>query len=61
MTNMAGGLGEADLRQVDNFFLLYLPFDDDEREIGKSAMTEHETMGSFVRRLRSHHSLIIGT
>ncbi|MBI2877430.1 MAG: DUF87 domain-containing protein [Candidatus Tectomicrobia bacterium] len=60
VTNMVGGLDETVLRQVDNLFLLYLPFEDDVRHIGKSAMTDQETISSFVRRLRSHHSLIIG-
>jgi len=48
------------LRQVDNLFLLYLPFDDDVRHISKSAMTDQETMASFVKRLRRHHTLILG-
>jgi hypothetical protein len=45
---------------VDNLFLLYLPFDDDVRHISKSAMVDQETMGSFVKRLRRHHALILG-
>ncbi len=60
MTNMVGELDEAVLRQVDNLFLMYLPFDDDVRHISKSAMTDQETISSFVKRLRRYHSLIIG-
>ena len=60
VTNMIGGLDETVLRQVDNLFLLHLPFDDDVRHISKSAMTDQETMGSFVKRLRRHHALILG-
>jgi hypothetical protein len=60
VTNMIGGLDETVLRQVDNLFLLYLPFDDDVRHISKSAMVDQETMGSFVKRLRRHHALILG-
>ncbi|MBM3223600.1 MAG: DUF87 domain-containing protein [Candidatus Tectomicrobia bacterium] len=60
VTNMVGGLDETVLRQVDNLFLLYLPFDDDVRHISKSAMVDQETMGSFVKRLRRHHALILG-
>jgi len=60
VTNMIGGLDETVLRQVDNLFLLYLPFDDDVRHISKSAMTDQETMASFVKRLRRHHALILG-
>lgn len=60
VTNMVGELDEAVLRQVDNLFLMYLPFDDDVRHISKSAMTDQETISSFVKRLRRHHSLIIG-
>ncbi|MGE3540580.1 MAG: DUF87 domain-containing protein [Candidatus Tectimicrobiota bacterium] len=60
VTNMVSGLDETVLRQVDNLFLLYLPFDDDVRHISKSAMTDQETMGSFVKRLRRHHALILG-
>jgi uncharacterized protein len=50
VTNMISGLDETVLRQVDNLFLLYLPFDDDVRHISKSAMVDQETMGSFVNR-----------
>ena len=60
VTNMVSGLDETVLRQVDNLFLLYLPFDDDVRHISKSAMVDQETMGSFVKRLRRHHALILG-
>ncbi|HSX77515.1 MAG TPA: DUF87 domain-containing protein, partial [Candidatus Saccharimonadia bacterium] len=60
VTNMIGGLDETVLRQVDNLFLLYLPFDDDVRHISKSAMVDQETMGSFVKRLRRHHALVLG-
>jgi hypothetical protein len=60
VTNMIAGLDESVLRQADNLFLLYLPFDDDVKHISKSAMTDKETMASFVRRLRSHHCLALG-
>jgi DNA helicase HerA-like ATPase len=60
VTNMISGLDETVLRQVDNLFLLYLPFDDDVRHISKSAMVDQETMGAFVKRLRRHHALILG-
>jgi len=60
VTNMIAGLDESVLRQADNLFLLYLPFDDDVKHISKSAMTDKETMSSFVRRLRSHHCLALG-
>jgi len=60
VTNMVGELDETVLRQVDNLFLMHLPFDDDVRHISKSAMTDQETISSFVKRLRRHHSLIIG-
>jgi uncharacterized protein len=60
VTNMVSGLDETVLRQVDNLFLLNLPFDDDVRHIGKSAIIDQETMSSFVKRLRRHHALILG-
>jgi hypothetical protein len=60
VTNMVSGLDETVLRQVDNLFLLNLPFDDDVRHIGKSAIVDQETMASFVKRLRRHHALILG-
>jgi hypothetical protein len=60
VTNMVSGLDETVLRQVDNLFLLNLPFDDDVRHIGKSAIVDQETMSSFVKRLRRHHALILG-
>jgi hypothetical protein len=41
-------------------FLAHLPFDDDVRHIGKSAMTDQETMSAFVKKLRRHHALIMG-
>ena len=60
VTNMVGGLDETVLRQIDNLFLLHLPFDDDVRHISKSAIVDQETMGSYVKRLRRHHALILG-
>ena len=60
VTNMVGGLDETVLRQVDNLFLLHLPFDDDVRHISKSAIVDQETMSSYVKRLRRHHALILG-
>ncbi|MBL7119932.1 MAG: ATP-binding protein [Dehalococcoidia bacterium] len=60
VTNMIGGLDEAVLRQADNLFLLYLPFEDDVRHVSKSAITDYETLSSFVKRLRKYHALIIG-
>lgn len=60
VTNMVGGLDETVLRQVDNLFLLNLPFDDDVRHISKSAIVDQETMSSYVKRLRRHHVLILG-
>ncbi|MGQ4809172.1 hypothetical protein NKDENANG_02583 [Candidatus Entotheonellaceae bacterium PAL068K] len=60
VTNMVSGLDETVLRQMDNLFLLHLPFDDDVRHIGKSAIVDQETMSSFVKRLRRHHALILG-
>lgn len=60
VTNMISGLDEAVLRQADNLFLLHLPFDDDVRHISKSALTDQETMASFIRRLRHHHALVLG-
>ncbi|RMF85648.1 MAG: DUF87 domain-containing protein [Nitrospinota bacterium] len=60
VTNMVGGLDETVLRQVDNLFITRLPFDDDVKHIGKSALTDQQTMSSFVKRLRNHHSLVLG-
>jgi DNA helicase HerA-like ATPase len=60
VTNMVGGLDETVLRQVDNLFLLHLPFDDDVRHISKSAIVDQETMASYVKRLRRHHALVLG-
>jgi hypothetical protein len=60
VTNMVGGLDETVLRQVDNLFLLHLPFDDDVRHISKSAIVDQETMSSYVKRLRRHHALFLG-
>ncbi len=60
VTNMIHGLDETILRQADNLFLLRIPFDDDVRHVSRGAATDYETMGSFVRRLRQHHALVIG-
>jgi len=60
VTNMITGLDEGVLRQTDNLFLLNLPFEDDVRHVAKSAITDMDTMSAFVRRLRRHHTLIIG-
>jgi hypothetical protein len=42
-----GGLDETVLRQTDNLLLAHLPFDNDVRHVGKSAMTDQETMSAF--------------
>ncbi|HID06806.1 MAG TPA: ATP-binding protein, partial [Armatimonadetes bacterium] len=60
ITNMVGSLDETVLRQADNLFMMNIPFDDDVRHLAKCAMTDAETMCSFVKRLRRHHALIIG-
>jgi len=60
ITNMIGGLDEAVLRQMDNLFIMHLPYDDDVKHLGKSALIDQETMESFVKRLRSYHALVIG-
>lgn len=60
VTNMVGALDETVLRQVDNLFITRLPFEDDVRHLGKSAMTDQETLTSFVKRLRNHHCLVMG-
>jgi hypothetical protein len=49
------------LRQTDNLFLAHLPFDDDVRHIGKSAMTDQKRMSAFVKKLRRHHALLWAT
>jgi hypothetical protein len=60
ITNMITGLDEAVLRQADNLFLLNLPFEGDVRHVAKSAITDYETISSFVKRLRKYHTLLIG-
>ncbi len=60
ITNMIGGLDEAVLRQMDNLFIMHLPYDDDVKHLGKSALIDQETMESFVKRLRNYHALVIG-
>jgi hypothetical protein len=60
VTNMISGLDESVLRQADNLFLFRLPFEDDVRYVAKSAMADLETISSLIRRLKSHHCLIIG-
>ncbi len=60
VTNMIGGLDEAVLRQADNLFLLYLPFEDDVRHVAKTAITDYQTIAAFVQRLRGYHALVIG-
>ncbi|HIC95308.1 TPA: ATP-binding protein [Candidatus Bipolaricaulota bacterium] len=60
ITNMIGGLDEAVLRQMDNLFIMHLPYDDDVKHLGKSALLDQETLTSFVKRLRDYHALVIG-
>lgn len=60
ITNMISGLDEAVLRQMDNLFIMHLPYDDDVKHLGKSALIDQETMASFVKRLRNYHALVIG-
>ena len=61
VTNMVHGLDETILRQADNLFLLRIPFEDDVRHVSRGASTDYETMAAFVRRLRRHHAMVIGT
>jgi DNA helicase HerA-like ATPase len=61
VTNMIHGLDETILRQADNLFLLRVPFEDDVRHVSRGAATDYETMSAFVRRLRQHHALVIGS
>ena len=61
VTNMIHGLDETILRQADNLFLLRIPFEDDVRHVSRGAATDYETMAAFVRRLRRHHAMAIGT
>ena len=61
VTNMIHGLDETILRQADNLFLLRIPFEDDVRHVSRGAATDYETMTAFVRRLRQHHAMVIGT
>lgn len=60
ITNMITGLDEAILRQVDNLFVLRLPFEDDVRHLGKCALLDEETLQAFVKRLKDYHALVIG-
>ncbi|MCS7254538.1 MAG: ATP-binding protein [Armatimonadota bacterium] len=60
ITNMIGSLDETVLRQADNLFIMNTPFEDDVRHLAKCALTDLETMSSFVKRLRRHHALVIG-
>ena len=61
VTNMVTQLDETVLRQVDNLFLLYLPYEDDIRHVAKSATTDEETIFAFAQRIEQHHALAIGS
>ncbi|MEN3011023.1 MAG: hypothetical protein ABDI20_08725, partial [Candidatus Bipolaricaulaceae bacterium] len=60
ITNMITGLDETILRQVDNLFVLRIPFEDDVRHLAKSALLDEETLHAFVKRLKDHHALVVG-
>ncbi len=60
ITNMIGGLDESVLRQADNLWLLNVPFEDDVRHIAKSALTDEQTLLSYVKRLKRYHALALG-
>lgn len=61
VTNMVTHLNETVMRQVDNLFLLYLPYKDDVQHVAKSATTDAETVNSFARRIERHHAMLVGT
>ncbi len=61
ITNMIGGLDESVLRQADNLWLLNVPFEDDVRHIAKSALTDEQTLMSYVKRLKRYHALALGS
>ena len=60
ITNMISGLDEAILRQVDNLFVLRIPFEDDVKHLAKCALLDEETLQGFVKRLPDFHALVIG-
>ncbi len=60
ITNMISGLDEAILRQVDNLFVLRIPFEHDVRHLAKCALLDEETLQGFVKRLPDFHALVIG-
>lgn len=61
VTNMVTHLNETVLRQVDNLFLLYLPYKDDVRHVSKSATTDEETVNAFARRMERFHAMAVGS
>lgn len=60
VTNMVTHLNETILRQVDNLFLLYLPYKDDVRHVAKSATTDEETVAAFAQRIERYHAMVVG-
>jgi hypothetical protein len=40
--------------------LLNVPFEDDVRHIAKSALTDEQTLLSYVKRLKRYHALALG-
>lgn len=60
ITNMITGLDETILRQVDNLFVLRIPFEDDVRYLGKTAILDEETLHAFVKRLKDYYALVVG-
>ncbi len=60
ITNMISGLDEAILRQVDNLFVLRIPFEDDVRHLAKCALLDEGTLEGFVKRLPDFHAMVVG-
>jgi hypothetical protein len=61
VTTMVSGLGDDLLREADNLFVFRMTVEDDIRYLARHGVVDAATLRGVVQRLRTHHSLLIGT
>jgi hypothetical protein len=60
VTTMVSGLEDNLLHEADNLFLLQMASDDDVHHLAMRGLVDADTLRGVGRRLRKHHSLLVG-
>ncbi|MGQ0772029.1 MAG: ATP-binding protein [Nitrososphaerota archaeon] len=60
VTNMVTELADVIMRQIDNLFILNLPFSEDVKHVSKSSITDEDTVEAFAQRLGLGEAMVVG-